>query len=162
MSTYITKRANELGIKVVDAKEPLLLEVKQRDIDKAVPMNSKVCAFARACERSMPVEAAFFFKSVAWLEYKDKIVRYLLPASMQKEIVSFDRSRKMEPGVYQLSAVHKTETLAAKEKKRARDIAAKRSHKTKGKLTKGRKRFQHKTTNVRGLFDPSYRAGKDE
>ena len=160
MSTYVTKRAAELGVKVVDATAPLMLEVKQSDIDRAVPKNSKVCAFARACERAMPVEAAFFFKSTAWLEYKDKIVRYRLPNSMQKEIVSFDRSRQMEPGVYRLSAIGKNKTLKAKAKERERDKAAKRSHQGAGKLRRT-EAFRHKTTNVRGLFDPSYRAAKD-
>lgn len=160
MSTYITKRADELGLKVVDADKPLMLEVKRGDIDKATPKSSKVCAFARACERSMPVEAAFFFKSVAWLEYKDKIVRYSLPPSMQKEIVAFDRNRTMEPGVYRLAAIGPNKTLPAKAKERDRERAKARSHKTTGKLRRT-KMFRHTTTNVRDLFDPSYRAGKE-
>lgn len=159
MSTYITKRANDLGLKVVDATAPLMIEVRKSDVDKAVPKNSKVCAFARACERSQPVEAAFFFKSTAWLEYKDKIVRYNLPPSVQKEIVTFDRSRNMEPGMYRLSAINPNATLVAKTKMREKAKAAGKDHLDHGKLAKKRKKaFQHRTTNVRGLFDPSYRA----
>jgi hypothetical protein len=103
MSTYITKRARDLGLKKSDAKKPLLLEVRKVDVTKAVQKNSKCCGFARACKRIPHVRAAYFFRSTAWVEYDDgKIVRYILPPSVQKEIVSFDRSKIMAPGTYQL------------------------------------------------------------
>lgn len=160
MSTYITKRANELGIKVVDATTPLIVGVAQKDINGAKRKDSKVCGFARACERQFPIEAAFFFKSTAWLEYKDKIVRYHLPPSMQKEIVAFDRNKTMEPGVYRLSAVRPTGTLKAKEARRAKEKAAGvKNHLGTGKI-KRTKMFRHQTTNIRSTFDPSYRAAK--
>lgn len=159
MSTYITKRASDLGIKVVDATEPLQVNVKQADIDKAQQKNSKCCAFVRACEREMPIEAAFFFRSTAYLEYPDKIVRYKLPPSVEREIVAFDRSKDMEPGVYQLSAVCRKQTLKAKAKYRA--TLPRGKHSSKGILPKGRKQsLIHRTTNVRTAGDPSFRASK--
>lgn len=159
MSTYITKRANELGLKVVDAKSPLMLKVEKEDVDKSTLKNSKMCAFARAAERTLPIRAAFFFKTTAWLEYEDKIVRYNLPPSMQKEIISFDRSRSMEPGTYRLASVNPAGTLKAKDAWRAKAKKAGKTHQSTGRV-KGRKAFRHVTTNVRDVFDPSFRVVK--
>ncbi len=96
MATYITKRAKELGIKQVDAERPMIIEVHPGDVSKSVQKDPKRCAFSRACRRAdKRIKEAFFFRTTAWLEYKDKMVRYILPPSMQKEIVSFDRHRTM-------------------------------------------------------------------
>lgn len=157
MSTYVTKRAAELGIKVVDATKPLIVEVMPIDIEKASAANSKCCAFVRACERSMKVEAAFFFRTKAWLEYEDKIVRYELPVSVQKEIVAFDRSKTMAPGKYQLSAVGKFGTLKEKAKRRAKND---KNHKSKGKLPGQKRGLVHRTAAVRTAFEPTYRPAK--
>jgi len=157
MSTYITKRAEDLGLSVVDADKPLQVEVKPTDIEKAVQKNSKCCAFVRACERSLDINAAFFFRTKAWLEYDDKIVRYELPPSVQREIVAFDRSRKMAPGVYQLSAVSPRNTLAAKAAVRAKEPRGR--HASKGIIPAGRKGgLVHRTSGVRTLSEPSYRS----
>lgn len=58
MSTYVTKRAKELGLKKVDASAPLKLEVRPQDIAAAERKNSKDCAFARACKRTQKADAA--------------------------------------------------------------------------------------------------------
>lgn len=109
MSTYVTKRAAKLGLKKVEAKRPLILEVFPGDLAKAQKRNSKHCAFACAAERAVPgVKAAYFFRSTAWLEYEDRVVRYSLPQSMQKEIVAFDRFGSMDAGSYRLSVPSKT------------------------------------------------------
>ena len=83
MATYITKLAEEKGLKKVDARSDLVIELTQTDIKRALVKNSKCCAFARAAKRQYECRAAYFFRSTAWLEYDDKIVRYLLPTSMQ-------------------------------------------------------------------------------
>jgi len=64
-----------------------------------------LAAFAKACTRATSgAKAAYFFRSVAWIQYANRIVRYTLPSSMQKEIVSFDRAHILAPGMYQLKA----------------------------------------------------------
>ena len=120
MSTYITKRARELGLRKVDARSPLQLEVQPQDIAKADLKNPQSCAFARACKRSKKAKAAHFFRTAAWLEYDNKLVRYMLPTSMQKEIVAFDRNRTMEPGLYQLSAPCKSTRMSEVKKRSAK------------------------------------------
>lgn len=157
MTTYISKRAMEVNKKIVDAKESIRIEVIPQDIERAKQKNSKCCAFVRACERQLPgVEAAFVFRTKAWVEYEDKIVRFDLPTSVQKEIVAFDRAKAMEPGIYQFDKIAPSSTMAAKAKYARR---AKRKHASKG-IKPNAKRFIHHTTNVRGWVDPTYRAAK--
>lgn len=149
MSTYITKKAKEQGLKKVDAKVPLKLEVQPNDIKKATMKDSTSCAFAQACKRSHKVKGAYFFRTAAWLEYPGKLVRYVLPPSMQKEIVAFDRNKTMEPGLYQLSPPTDSRTMAAVKKR-----SEKRPGRHQPGKTKIKRKVVHKTTNVRGLFQP--------
>lgn len=122
---YVYKRAEDLGIPIIEAQSRLLVTVTSQDIILAKKADSKHCALARAALRLPKVNAAYFFRSTAFLEYPDKMVRFLLPESVRKEIVSFDRAQIMAPGTYQLRAVTSTQTRAAWKKKRAtvkRDI----------------------------------------
>lgn len=100
---YVYGRAADLGIPVVDGKDRAFVTVTATDVIKAKEKNSKHCALARAAMRLPKVNAAYFFLKTAYLEYDDKIMRYELPTSVQKEIVSFDRAQIFDPGVYQLS-----------------------------------------------------------
>lgn len=159
---YVTKRADDLEKPIVDADQPLIIGVTNLDVEKAHASNSKCCAFVRACERQVEkIQAAFFFRSVAYLEYDDRIVKYSLPPSIEKEIVSFDRTRKMMPGVYQLSKPYqpaaKIKADVAKRTKEQRP-----SHAAGGEGTSGRKNksFKHPTAGIRQLSEPTYRAGK--
>lgn len=155
MSNYVTKRSEDLQKPIEDAKEPLMLEVKPLDIVRASDKNSKCCAFVRACEREVKgAQAAFFFRSTAYVEYEDKILRYILPPSVQKEIVMFDRSRTMEPGVYQLSAVHPARTMRALKKMNAK-------RKTGNATVRGlgaKRTLVHRTQGIRTLDEPTYRS----
>ena len=117
---YVTKRAKELGIPVVEARIPVRLTVTSRDVASATKKSSKQCALARASVRLPDVRAGYFFRTTAYLEYRDKMVRYALPTSVQKEIVSFDRARMFAPGAYQLSP---TSTPTRQERSLTKDKA---------------------------------------
>jgi hypothetical protein len=120
-NTYIYKRAEDLGISVVDAKDRAFVGVTADDVLSARKANSKHCALARASLRLPDVHAAYFFRRTAFLEYEDRILRFALPVSVQKEIVTFDRAQIFAPGVYQLSPPSPANTLASKAKHK-RDI----------------------------------------
>lgn len=159
MSSYVTKRAFELKLPIEDAKESLVLEVQPEDVSRAQQKNSRCCALVRAAERQMAdVRAAFFFRTTAYLEYDDKIVRFNLPPSVQKEIVAFDRTRHMEPGVYQLTRPTPTQTLSAT-KKRSKKNETRKRHDEPFTLIK-RAVIRHRTSGIRTGSDPSYRAEK--
>lgn len=145
MSTFITKHARELGLKKLDARTPMILEVLRSDITKARQRDPQRCVFANACRRTDPTaKAVYFFKSTAWVEHEKSIVRYLLPPSVEKEIVSFDRSGITAPGFYQLSPPSKSERLTE---------VKKRDRKRKGRHLPGagkiQRKFRHHTTMVR-------------
>lgn len=157
MGSYVNKRSRDLNKPIVDATEPMVLEVKAIDVIRASEKNSKCCAFARAAEREASVEAAFFFRTKAYLEFEDKIVRYALPMSVQKEIVAFDRHKEMDPGTYQLSPPSPKNTLKAYKKKNA-----KRADKGHHPLVRGasgtKVRVIHRTEGIRDQFEPAYRS----
>jgi len=150
MSTYITKRARELKLRKIDARTPLRIEVRANDVQKAKQKNSKCCAFAKAAQRLPDVKAAYFFLSTAWLEYDDKLVRYSLPPSMQKEIVSFDRSKVMAPGVYQVVPPSKTARMSEIKKRSAKRPG--RHQPGNGKIKRGIRNY---TQLVRSTLEPA-------
>lgn len=115
---YVYKRAEDLGLPMIDATKPLKVVVTQNDVVKATKANSKLCALSRASLRLPGVQAAYFFRSTAFLEYTNKMVRHALPPSVQKEIVSFDRAKVFAPGVYQLSSVAPANTQKAQNQRR--------------------------------------------
>jgi hypothetical protein len=136
--TYVYQRAEDLGLPVIDAKERVLVTVTNGDVVLAKRADSKHCALARASMRLPGVNAAYFFRSKAYLEYDDKIVRYSLPGSVQKEIVSFDRARVFAAGVYQLSPVSLADAptsgaIYRKERKEKMKRAAKALERTQRK-----------------------------
>ncbi len=101
--SYVTKLAKDLGIPIKDARHPLAISVTKHDVVNALKKDSKRCALSRAVERLPGVIGGYFFKTTAYLRYEDRMVYYLLPPSVQKEIVSFDRSQIFAPNIYQLS-----------------------------------------------------------
>ena len=158
MSTYIEKRSMDLQKPIENAKEPMVLEVKAIDVVRASEKNSKCCAFVRACEREVQgAQAAFFFRTVAFIEYQDKIVRYQLPQSVQREIVSFDRNGTLDPGVYQLSP--QVPSKSPRMMKKADTKRTQPKTNPKGRFASGIKRsIVHKTQGVRTKSEPGYRS----
>lgn len=106
MSTFIETRATELGLDLEDATESAVLNLTLQDIKQAKVKNFRFCAFARAAKRQYGCKQAYFFRQTAWFEYKDKMVRYRLPGTVQREIVAFDRDGGMMPGEYKISPVN--------------------------------------------------------
>jgi hypothetical protein len=116
---YVYKRAELLGIPVMDAIGSQKVIVLKEDVARAMKMKSEHCALARAALRIPGVVAAYFFRSCAFLEYPDKMVRFTLPQSVQKEIVSFDRARVFADGVYQISPPPPSSRLTGMRRKSA-------------------------------------------
>lgn len=148
MSTFVSKYAKEHGLRKLDAKKPAIVCVNAQDVRKAKMKNAKDCAFACAIKRTMGADAAFVFRSTCHIQKGDTITRYQLPTSVQKEIVSFDRTGKMEPGNFQLSRVSRNKTRAVK---RLREPGT-HPHGTRKRT--GAVSLRHTTANVRGLLEP--------
>jgi hypothetical protein len=150
MSSFVSVRAENLGLKREDAKKPIKIEVSASDITNATRKNSRQCAFACAAKRGIPkVKHAYFFRTTAWLEYADRLVRYRLTPSMQKEVVAFDRGGAVAPGKYTLEPFSAAQTMKAMAKKNQQP---KRSHAKTGKRAKK----PHRMALVRTLHDPAF------
>lgn len=150
MPTFLSEYAKKNGLRRVDAKTAKVLTLSPADVKAGNPKDSGACGFAKACQRQMPeVRKVWFFKSTAWVETAMTLTRYHLPNSMQKEIVSFDRSGIMEPGVYKMNAPNKQNTMkevARRTRRAVRNPTPKRT----GRSLK----IRHATTNVRDLSNP--------
>jgi hypothetical protein len=97
--------------RVADATAPILIHVKECDVDKAKKMKHNACAMAKACERDLSVDGALISPSVSYLIRGDLAIRYKTPASVGRELVSFDRHKDFRPGEYQLTAIPKSHRI---------------------------------------------------
>jgi len=140
MAKYIKEYASKAGLKVVNAKHDLVVSVTKGDVDKGAQKDSECCAIARAVmKQNSGAARVFIFKSKAYVETAMNLTRYNLPVSVQKEVVSFDRFKLMEPGVYKLQAPPKSQAPKA----RREEYKRKKAGKTKAGKSK------HITTGVR-------------
>jgi hypothetical protein len=149
MSTYVSKRARELGIPVQDAKRPLKIRLSSSDIQRGKKKNNKACAFACAATHVPGVTRAYIFRTAAILEYDNKMVRYMLSPAMRREVLAFDRGGTMEPGDYTLkhpTGGHTKEAYEARSKKRPG-----RHQPGKGKI----RRKVVQTPNMRTMKEPA-------
>ena len=153
--TYITKRAQERELEEVDARKPLAIEVTARDIKLAKARNSKDCALARAVKRAMPVKAAFFLRGTAFLEYADKMVRYRIPSSVQKEIRRFDsKDKTMAVGEYVLSPVTPDRAREPRVRVRQKQTSKKIKERSARAKKASRTAYAHTLQGVRTQFEP--------
>lgn len=127
------------GYPVVDATEPLILEVTRRDITKGEPQEPDSCAIARACKRTLDIIEARVHLSRTYLRTSDgEWLRYFTPQAARTEIVAFDRGGTFEPGEYRFPPVSKSKRLGTMKS-------------TSTNKRTGRKRTRpHVMTNIRG------------
>lgn len=146
MSKAIVKLAKEKGLQMADARDPLKLEVTAADISRAEKKSPGNCGFAQACRRQYRADAAYFFRTTAWVQFGRTMLRYMLPMSMQKELLAFDRNGTMEPGEYQLGRPPESLTLHAISVRNALRL------KTREVARRKTKRRQHHTINARAAI----------
>ena len=83
---------DELGGKpIMDATQPLELSIVHADVKGAKEMDPTNCGAARAIIRQEHVKAARVYRSVIFVEFKDRVERYQTPARLRQETISFDR-----------------------------------------------------------------------
>jgi hypothetical protein len=125
--------------RIVEAKKPIQIEVTARDCRNGKSGKASSCAMARACEREF--DGAIIAMSTAYIIKGDVATRYKVPQSVAREIVSFDRSHKFEPGTYSL----------VKSGFKLGDKQSTTSKLPKAKQYGKQKRRNHKTAGIRAL-----------
>lgn len=103
------------GKKVVDARKPLILYVNQTDINKGQVKDPTGCAIAQACKRQLHAKSAMVHLARTYVEMDDKWLRYRTPNSARTELVSFDRGKKFEEGVYKLPPLQPSKTKGVRQ-----------------------------------------------
>jgi hypothetical protein len=125
--------------KVVDATKPLVVRVSKGDCDKASAKMPDECAVAKAIQRTH--KTAIISSTTSYIIDGNKATRYKTPMAINKEIVSFDRSRIFAPGEYKLNAPSKHEQLGPRERPQYHKSRAAKEH----------RRVYHHTAGIRSL-----------
>ena len=93
------------GIPIIEAKEPLSIEVLAVDKIGADRKNPMKCVFAKACNRLFDGIASFY-KHVAYVELPDKtgkrksyVNRFRLKAEATRHIIEYDLTGRFKPGI---------------------------------------------------------------
>jgi hypothetical protein len=134
-----------LGLPVVDATERLPIHLSVANVKTAVPNSHAQCSYANALRDVSGVIFSWVYKTGAIVVYGDKVVRYSLPTSVQKEVVVNDRNPdKVEPGEYYLSPIKPSDTMTARKVRNGKRPAGGLALKPGSKPQTAR-RYQHIT-----------------
>jgi hypothetical protein len=98
--------------RVKDAKKPLFLDVTAKDCARGKTGKMDSCALVRAISRTEG-HPALISRSVAYTIEGTTAVRFALPDTVTREIVSFDRTKTFMPGRYRLAKPFPTNQLGA-------------------------------------------------
>jgi hypothetical protein len=96
---------------VVDAERNAIIEVTKQDEKTANKKSHKTCAMAVACKRKFNLDGVVISVNRAYLVKGKKARRFMLPESVSREVVSFDRDGGFEPGEYELQKVPRSSRL---------------------------------------------------
>jgi hypothetical protein len=127
--------------RVVDAKRDVEIEVTAEDCKAGKRKGPSSCAMACAFKREY--DGAIISLSTAYLIKGDIAERYMVPSSVSREIVSFDRAKQFAPGDYSLKKPAKSNKLGPR---RSRLLDSRHD-----KKYAGNKPRNHRTAGIRAL-----------
>ncbi len=128
---------------VEDARTSLVVDITEADNRRARKRNHKECAMAVCAREKEKADGVIISIRTAYIIKGTKAVRYRLPESVSREIVSFDRTEGavgFEPGRYVLGSPKKGERLGEGYSGRKHDGP---------KNKRGKPSFVHETENIR-------------
>lgn len=96
------------------------LEIEVMDVDTRTGKRKKAthCALAEACKRQEGVDGVIILRRTVYLIRGEKLIRYHVPETVSREIVSFDRGAAFMAGRYHLAPVNKGVRLGSMNLKR--------------------------------------------
>jgi hypothetical protein len=93
------------GLRVINARRPIIVTVKPRDISRGRTEQAASCAAAKAAMSSIPncVEARIH-RSRVYIKRRDRDVweRYQTGGALRDQLMIFDRGGRFQPGEYEL------------------------------------------------------------
>ena len=127
--------------RVSDADEDLLINVTNGDYKTSTKKNHADCALAVATKRQEHAAKVIVSSSTAYVIKGNDAIRYKVPESASREVVSFDRGAEFCAGDYKLKMPPKSMRLGQQRENR---------NGSQGPHTGGAaKRFIHKTAEIR-------------
>jgi hypothetical protein len=87
---------------VVDADQPITLEITQADCKRGSKKDPTRCAAALALKRVTGCDECRVHIACTYLRFGDRWLRYATPPSLKAEIISFDRGGGFYPGDFRL------------------------------------------------------------
>lgn len=90
---------------VHDSQKNIAIEVTEHDAQHSEVRKHRTCAMAVACKRKLKVDGVIISVDRAYLIKGSKAMRFSLPESVSREVVSFDRKGGFAPGTYKLQAI---------------------------------------------------------
>jgi hypothetical protein len=92
--------AKAVGLQVIDSTTKLTVEVTPAHVRAGARRDAEACPFSLALKSLPGVLRAWTFRSVAFVERRDRIDRHLLPPSVRCQVTSFDRKGSFDTGGY--------------------------------------------------------------
>lgn len=133
--------------KIIEAKENLEIEVLPVDDKNSKRRDHEACAMAVACKRAYKADGVIISRSVEYLVKDNLAVRFFIPESVSREIVSFDRGGAFNPGVYHLRKPSESDTLGYRQEVNE-DREEKHGHTDK----RAKKAKLHRTQGIRAIL----------
>jgi hypothetical protein len=97
----------------------ITVTVTETDAQKASPGVESRCALAKAACRSLKLDGAIIGLSYSYLIKGTHATRYNTPATVAREMVSFDRNRDFDKGAYHLARISKSNRLGVKRQQKS-------------------------------------------
>ena len=107
----IVKRFFPKVKRVQDAQAECSIRVSQTDCASPGIQDHTNCAMAVACKRQLGANGAIVSLHSAYVIHGNAALRYRVPESVSREVVSFDRKGGFSPGTYKLNAPAKGHRL---------------------------------------------------
>jgi hypothetical protein len=92
---------------VKDATSNSIVEVTRKDVVNAERRKHRACAYSVACKRKFEADGVIVSLNRVYVVKGKAAIRYVVPESVSREVVSFDRGSDFEPGTYALTAPSK-------------------------------------------------------
>lgn len=113
---------------VVDATRGVRVSVKPRDTIEGRKNQPTECAMAKAMRRDFDADGIIIGLSYSYLIKGEKATRFKTPASVAREITSFDRHHDFAPGEYGLSAISPSQRLGLDKSEERKRRASRVTH----------------------------------
>lgn len=103
---------------IIDSGQAVQVKVQSRDCTEGKKGQPSECALARATRRDYQADGVVIGMSFSYIIRGSKAIRFMTPATVSREITSFDRHSDFAPGDYHLAPVSPSQRLGMKRNKK--------------------------------------------